>query len=107
MKTTYKSNGIVLGNYWGGGSGLYKATTFHSDISIEDLIEQNKKALESGALDSGMGYESLIGALITIETKTTIEYEGKEFTNKEYEDVFIGDLTDEQMEFLEEVNYQL
>ena len=105
MKVTYKSDGLVLGNYWGGGSGSYTATTLHSNISKEDLIEQNKRALESGALDSGMGYESLIGALIIIETKSVIEHEGKEFTNKEYEEVFIGNLTDEQKEFLEEVNY--
>lgn len=101
MKTTYKSNGVVFGNYWGGGSGSFTATTFHSDISKEDLIEQNEKALESGSLDSGMGYESLIGALITIEIITTTEIKDKLFTNKEYEDIFIGELTEEQKDFLQ------
>lgn len=104
-KITYKSNGIVLGNYWGGGSGSYNARTFSSDISKEDLIEQNQKALESGELDSGMGYESLIGALITIETKTVLIHESKPYENKEYENVFIGNLTEEQEEFLEELDY--
>lgn len=100
---TYKSSGVVFGNYWGGGTGSYPATTFHSDISKEDLIEQNNKALESGALDSGMGYESLIGALLTIETKDNREIDGKIFTNTETERVFIGNLTEEQMELLETI----
>ena len=104
MTTTYKSNGVVLGNYWGGGQGSYKATTLHSNISKEDLIEQNKKALDSGALDSGMGYESLIGALITIEIITTIEINNKIFTNIEYEDIFIGNLSKEEEDFLIEHN---
>ncbi len=103
MIKTYKSDGLVLGNYWGGGSGSYAATTLHSDISKEDLIEQNKKALESGSLDSGMGYESLIGARITIETKTTTLIEDKEFINKEYETIFIGELSETDIEFLEEI----
>lgn len=104
-KVTYKSNGVVLGNYWGGGRGSYAATTFHSDISKEDLIEQNNKALANGRLDSGMGYESLIGALITIETISTLTYKDKPYVNIEYEDEFIGELTEEEIEFLERVNY--
>lgn len=102
MKVTYKSNGLVLGNYWGGGKGSYKATTFHSDVSKEDLIEQNKKALESGALDSGMGYESLIGAILNIETISTTEIDNKPFTNTEFELIFIGELTEEEQQFLED-----
>jgi hypothetical protein len=106
MTKNYNSTGIVLGNYWGGGKGSFAATKFSSNISKEDLIEQNKKALENGSLDSGMGYESLIGALITIKTTSTIIYEGKEFINDEYEDLFIGNLTEEEQEFLNEVkNY--
>ena len=87
MKQTFNSNGIVLGNYWGGGSGSYKATTFHSGISKEDLINQNEKALENGSLDSGMGYESLIGALIVIQTVSCVEIDGEIYTNKKEEDL--------------------
>jgi hypothetical protein len=101
QKISYTSNGRVLGNYWGGGSGSYAATSFHSDISKEDLIKQNEEALKSGALDSGMGYESLIGALLIIETRTEIIFEGKLYKNLEHENYFIGDLNEEQKEFLE------
>jgi len=100
---TYNSKGVVLGNYWGGGKGSYAAQRFSSSVSKEDLIEINKKALEDGSLDSGMGYESLIGALIYIETVTRILHENKPFTNTEVESIFIGDLTDAQKDFLSDI----
>ena len=102
MKTTisYESKGFVLGNYWGGGQGSYPSIKFSSDISEDDLLEQNNKALNDGSLDSGMGYESLIGALITIETIRTIEFEDRIYVNSEFNEHFIGVLNDEQEEFL-------
>lgn len=96
----YISNGIVLGNLWGGGVGSYEATNFSSN-SYDDLIEQNEKALKSGNLDSGMGFESLIEALLTIEITEIVTLEGKEYNRKDYENIFIGELSQEQMDFLE------
>jgi hypothetical protein len=58
------------------------------------------EALKDGSLDSGMGYESLIGARIDIEVITTIIVDGKEFVNTEYETELIGVLTDEEKDFL-------
>ena len=103
-KVKYKSSGIVFGNYWGGGKGAYSATNFEAD-SKEKLIKKCNEALEDGSLDSGMGYESLIGALINVEIETTIKAKGKEFTNKEYESEFIGNLTEEEEYFLDECYY--
>lgn len=98
-KVKYKSSGIVFGNYWGGGKGGYSATNFEADTK-QELINKCNEALEDGSLDSGMGYESLIGALINIEIETTIKVKGKEFTNKEHELEFIGNLTDDEEDFL-------
>lgn len=102
MKTSisFESKGYVLGNYWGGGSGSYPCKKLGSDISKEDLLNQNIKALNDGSLDSGMGFESLIGALITIETIRTIEFEDRIYSNSEFNEHFIGVLNDEQEEFL-------
>lgn len=97
---TYHSRGKVFGNFWGGGAGSYPVKQFTSVVSKEDLIEVNKKALSDGSLDSGMGYESLIGAIIYIDIVTIILHENKPFTNKETDIVFIGNLTDEQKEYL-------
>lgn len=96
----FKSQGTVLGNYWGGGQGSYSAKHFFAS-SKEELIELNKKALADGSLDSGMGYESLIGARLVITRVTTVIIEEKLYTNSEIEIEFIGELDDNQMNFLD------
>lgn len=103
---TYKATGIVYGNYWGGGGGTYSAKPLEA-ATKEDLIEVANKKLNDGSLDSGMGYESLKGALLEITKVTTKIIDGKEFTNKETETEFIGNLTDEESEFVEDVYYSL
>ena len=97
---TYKSSGIVLGNFWGGGSGSYPAKKFEA-TTRKGLIETNMEALADKSLDSGMGYESLIGAFIEIKTVHTIKVKGKLFTNVESELETIGELTEKQKDFLE------
>jgi hypothetical protein len=99
IKKSYRSEGFVLGNYWGGGQGAYPCTKFESD-NLDDLIKQNELALKSGSLDSGMGYESLIGARLWIVTISKIMYEGQEYINTEYDDQFIGELTSDEQDFL-------
>jgi hypothetical protein len=101
---TYKSTGIVLGNYWGGGAGSYQARKFEADTK-EELLKQANKALKDGSLDSGMGYESLIGALIEIEMIETVLIDGKEYSRSEFESTFIGNLTGDQEDFLLDVQY--
>ena len=102
MKTKFHSKGFVLGNYWGGGKGSYPARRINADTK-EELLETANAMLKSGALDSGMGYESLIGAVLIITKKSIIEYEGKEYRNYENETVFIGNLTDKETEFLSDI----
>ena len=102
MKTTikYVSEGIVYGNFWGGGKGSYAAEKLGA-ATKEILLKEANEMLKTGGLDSGMGYESLIGALLSITKITTKVIQGKSYTNKETELEFIGDLTEEEMEFLE------
>jgi hypothetical protein len=99
METTYKASGYVLGNHWGGGEGAYPTIRLEADTFAEVLAKCNN-ALEDGSLDSGMGFERLIGAIINVTTITTIVFEDKDFINKEVESHFIGELTEEQEEFL-------
>ena len=58
--------------------------------------------LLDGSLDGGMGFDGLIGAMLEITTITTFIVNDKSFRNEEREDVFIGNLTAEQVQFLEE-----
>ena len=100
-KKHYTSTGLVHGNYWGGGEGAYSATKLSADTK-EELIELAKKVIEDGSLDSGMGYESLIGALLDITEYETVELNGKEFVHKTHILEFVGELTPEQQNFLME-----
>ncbi len=100
-KKSYKATGFVLGNYWGGGTGAYPTIGFTADTK-EELLEKAKVALEDGSIDSGMGYESLTGAILDITISTTIEFEGDEYVNEKYEFDTVGELTDEQYDFLQE-----
>jgi len=102
----FTSTGLVHGNYWGGGKGSYKAEKLSADTK-EELIEKATKMIEDGSLDGGMGYESLIGALLNITKTTTIIHNGKPFTNEETECEFIGELTDEERDFLLECEFNM
>jgi len=94
----YRSTGLVFGNYWGGGRGAYSAVKLSADTK-EELIKEATEGLD-GSLDAGMEYESLIGAILDITKITTITYGGKTFTNEETEQEFIGELTEEDQDFL-------
>ena len=101
---TYKSNGLVYGNYWGGGAGSYQAENLEGK-TFKSIIKQAEEGIANGSLDAGMGFESLKGALLEIETIETIEKNGKEYTNIESELQFIGDLSENEMNFLEEIYF--
>lgn len=90
-KRKYKSRGIVLGNCWGGGQCSYQAKTIETDTR-EELIKIAKEQLEDGSLDSGMGYESLVGAILEIEERETQSIDGKDFYRDTYELSTIGEI---------------
>ena len=96
----YQARGHVYGYYWGGGAGAYPSKLIQAD-TIEELRERINDGIEKGWLDSGMGYESLIGAIIYITRIETMQHEGKEWHTKDESVEFFGNLTDDQKEFLE------
>lgn len=100
-KKYYVINGIILGEFWGGGSGSYPSRKITGD-NMEELINKAIEMLNNGSLDSGMGFERLKGALLNIETVTVLTIDEKEFTNKENEDLLIGELTEDEIDFLYE-----
>jgi hypothetical protein len=95
----YIASGIVYGKTWGSGFGAYKAREIGAQ-SLKDLLIEARKDLKSGALDSGMGFEYLKGALLDIQEIETVKLNGKVFTNSEYTQEFIGDLTEAEQDFL-------
>ena len=100
IKKHYTSTGLVYGNYWGGGKGGYSARKLQANTK-EELIELAKKGIEDGSLDSGMGYESLIGCMLEITVHETVEIDGKEFVHKTEFFEYVGDeITEEEENFL-------
>lgn len=99
----YIAKGLVLGNYWGGGSGTYSTIKFHAD-TMEDLESKIEKAFDDGSIDSGMGYESLIGAVLNVEEIDTKIIDDKEYKHSEYDTLYVGIFTDDELEFIDRVN---
>lgn len=95
-------SGFVYGNYWGGGEGAYAATIMESK-TYEEAIEKANKALADGSLDSGMGFESLIGAALRVTTTTFIIFNKKRYSHNDTKLVFIGNLTPKQKHFLRNI----
>lgn len=101
---TYKATGIVVGNCWGGGICGYAATEIRA-TNRASLVQQIENGIADGSLDSGMGFESLIGAVMYIETIDSREIDGKTFIAVDSEDEFFGDLAPEQKEILANATY--
>lgn len=100
----YRATGMVLGNCWGGGQVGYRAEQLKAD-SLSELRNKINAGIADGSLDSGMGFESLIGAVMLIETIDNREIGGKMFTAVNSEDEVFGKLTEEQVDFLTEAIY--
>lgn len=101
MSKLYKATGLVLGNLWGGGTGAYPARKLE-DKKYKGLIVQAERGLSDGWLDSGMGFESLVGALLVVETVETIYKGSKDYSRSDFEEIAIGDLGESEIGFLEE-----
>jgi hypothetical protein len=99
-KKSYKATGFVLGNLWGGGQGAYRTIELEADTK-EALMDKAKVALDDGSIDSGMGFESLVGAVLDITETTTVEIEDEIFFNEKYIFDTVGELTNEQYDFLQ------
>lgn len=69
LKYQYTSKGIVIGNCWGGGVVGYKATSY-TDNSYKKIKARIAEGFNNGSLDSGMGFENLIGYKLTIKKET-------------------------------------
>lgn len=100
----YITKGFVLGNCWGGSTGSYPIVKLQN-VNKDLLLEEAKKKLEDGSLDSGMGYESLIGAILDIEEIDTKTIDDKKYSRSIFIIEFIGNLNEEQRAFLQEQFY--
>lgn len=98
--TKYIAKGLVVGNCWGGGVVGYAAETVIAR-QLPALKRNINRMLENGTLDSGMGYESLIGAIMEITKIHTIIKNNKEYNSTESSVEIFGDFGDIEEEWLE------
>lgn len=99
-KKEFSATGNVLGITWMGYSAGMKANSnVLKGESVKEILSNAKKALKNGALGTG-DFQTLRGAWINIQIKTTIVYEGIEFYRYDDESKFIGVLTHEEKTFL-------
>jgi hypothetical protein len=103
-KKEYIAEGIVYGKTWGGGFGAYPASRITAKSKAE-ILSKAGQDLKSGALDSGMGFEFLKGARLDIKEVTRIIVKGKEYQRADYITEFIGNLTEQEQDFLLEVEF--
>jgi len=104
MSKEYIASGLVYGKLWGGGFGAYTSREVKADTKAK-LLSQAKKDLKSGALDSGMGFEYLKGARLDIQEIETVMVKGKQYKRSDYTSQYIGNLTIEEVDFLDSVEF--
>ena len=105
-KQRFEATGFVLGFLWLGDQGSYPAKKIKADTR-EELLNKATDMLNDGSLDSGMGFQSLKGALIDIKTIETLTIKGKEYENENTDTVFLGELEPEDIEFLENCAFNM
>ena len=103
---TFSASGFVYGYCWGGGEGAYKMKNITAN-SLDELLTKANNGIADGSLDGGMGFESLVGAMMLIKEETKTFIEGKPYINTEYSVEFVGELNDEQLDFLNEIDFDI
>jgi hypothetical protein len=95
----YVVSGVVLGHMWGGGVGSYPAKNYRGS-SLSQIEEAILQSLKDGSLDSGMGFQSLKGALMSIAKIETLLIGGKEYESTEHSEKIYGDLSTEEIQWM-------
>lgn len=99
-KTYYKAKGLVYGCLWDNSMGSYPSKEVYSE-NFDELKEMIMSGIDDGSLDSGMGYQQLVGAIMEITTITDIVINDDVYTNKKYQVEYFGELSETEIEFLE------
>jgi hypothetical protein len=87
----YTAGGVVLGECWTGERVYYQARAY-CESRLSDIRREIREDFKTGALDSGMGYRGLIGALMIITKYTMIKYKGREFINATSKRMYLGEI---------------
>jgi len=92
----FSCTGMVLGNMWGGGSGVYETRLFEAE-NYDTLVKIVEEAFYDRTLDKGFGFESLVGAFMVVTESRSIKYKGLNYVTKLYRDFEVGHLEEESL----------
>lgn len=98
---TYSARGYVFGTTWDYSEGAYPARDYNDYTDEDELKAAIKKDFESGALDSGFGFQHLDAAVMTITIRDTIVVNGKFYHLNDNESYILGN--DEDVEKLNDI----
>lgn len=94
----YSAKGFVYGNNWGGGHCGYPSR-FLCASSFKEIKEQAIKGVEDGSLNSGMGLESLIGAVLQLIICDVKIINKKEYTHTTKRFLIVGKVSKKLIAF--------
>jgi hypothetical protein len=83
------TRGIVYGNCWGGGQCGFKAHKITGG-TLKAVKAKARRMFQDGSLDSGMGFESLNGAILEAKHETIKMIKGEEYINTKYHTFSVG-----------------
>jgi len=89
------SKGLVYGQFWGGGEGTYPSIELQFETEKE-LIEYLNNLKDFNVLDSGMGFQNVLGGVLSIEE---IVNEDDWTKSRDLNVISFGNLNIEQLEF--------
>lgn len=106
VEVTYSAKGLVLGITWEGVEGTYPLQAFNKVSTKENLVGCYELTLQGKhpnhkSLTGTGDFIKQLGAVLVITKQTTLMVNDKPFVNTEVSREFIGDLTEEQMEELD------
>lgn len=88
---TYSASGYVYGTTWDCDEGAYEARDYNNYKDVDELKAVIKKDFESGALDSGFGFQYLVAANMIITIRETIIVNGKLYHRNDRESYILGE----------------
>ena len=98
LPSEWRAKGAVWGACWGGGECGYASEEVVAN-SYDELVKKIRDGIENGSLDSGMGFESLLGAAMLITETKQIKIDDEVYCCENAQIETFGEVPDELIDF--------
>lgn len=83
IKTKYYTEGYVIGDDWYDQRCTYPAERIAAD-TYDELVRKVNEEFEKGSLDSGFGFQRLVGFELEVYIISTVNINGLEFSRTDW-----------------------